>query len=130
MRDVRAEAEHVIASQLDRPSVYMAPSPPSRRRAREIIDALAFNGLRLVADGIEELAGAVPVSEEEASAPRSAQLVKLSRGALISKRAVLRNQIDTCKLDDLLDCPCHRDARRELETVDFLLGEEAIDGQR
>lgn len=57
------------------------------------------------------------------------QVVKLSRGTLISKRVVLRNQIDACKLDDPFDCPCHRDARRELETVDFLLGEEASDGQ-
>lgn len=41
----------VIADQLDRPSVYMGgPSAPSRRRAREIVEALGRHGIRLVLD--------------------------------------------------------------------------------
>jgi hypothetical protein len=39
------EVEHIIASSLDHPSVYMGgPSENSRRKARRIVEALASEG--------------------------------------------------------------------------------------
>ena len=45
---------HIIASELDKPSVYMGgPSPRSRRTAAKIVERLEANGLLRQGDGDE-----------------------------------------------------------------------------
>lgn len=49
--DIRARAEWLIAAYLDMPSVYMGgPTPPSRRKAKDIIDRLIAAGFQITKD--------------------------------------------------------------------------------
>lgn len=109
------QAIHVIASQLDRPSVYMAPSPPSQRKAREILEALDLNGFTIV-----DTEGGDGMTRKDV-ARRRAQVVKRTETALRADLDRLRAQTADCYSSD---CWCHAAQWQEISSIRFLLGED------
>ncbi len=49
VEESRKAVEWVIGNYLDRPGIHMEPSPPSRRKAREIVDQLSWHGFVVTA---------------------------------------------------------------------------------
>lgn len=63
----------------------------------------------------------------KASERRRAQVVRRTEAELRTEQAELRAKVADCRNSD---CICHAAEWQQLDAVNFLLGEEASDGQR